>query len=603
MRRVLLAAAISFALVTARAQAQTVNLYLDGDSAIVLVPGDSALAHLEVTTSGGLGSYSVTLRFDDNRIRLMRADANPFSTFAAPTVVTGADQVTLSSGGPGNGFTGQNVADLWFQLAPGAVEGSFVSITVNALLDQAGSSLLPSHRAGFSESCYGPTYWGDVTGEQVINSRDALVTLTRAVGKSTAGYDTRPGDVDEDGDVTSRDALAILSHGINLPVFSTRTGYAMATRCAPQVPSPQDLVLYRNSTVYRLVAGDTIASPLSFAAGEGGLDINHRAVLSPDGSRLLVGSYDLTGFSDMLSVTIPGGVVTKLVQDPAQDVAGDWSPDGAEIAWVSRRVSPAAIFRMPATGGAAVRVTPAQVEVASDLLADIAWSADGTRIAFAGCANSCGNQGIWVVNLDGTGLTEVLLSVYGHLPKNISWSAGGDSIIYYNYFEQQTYVVPAGGEIVPPAVLDHTIGGQAYLTISDFGYAFQNFYNYPYSLMSRRASDGRLFRMLRNPEGQDYYYSYRRRPGVYVSTVTVTPAGPHNIPLSGVVGLTASVTNSDAATNSTVPIAWITRDPGVVSVSATGTRTADAAGVANGSTYVVATVLGWRSDSVLVTVP
>jgi Tol biopolymer transport system component len=77
-----------------------------------------------------------------------------------------------------------------------------------------------------------------------------------------------------------------------------------------------------------------------------------------------------------------------------------WSPDGAKIAFVSRRDGNSEIYSLNADGGNLVRLT-------NDAGADTepAWSPDGTRIAFVSTRG--GNASIYTMTTSGTGITQV----------------------------------------------------------------------------------------------------------------------------------------------------------------------------------------------------
>jgi hypothetical protein len=60
---------------------------------------------------------------------------------------------------------------------------------------------------------------GDVNGDGVVNSTDALIVLSCDVGLDTSGYcPMNCGDVNADGLVNSTDALVILSYDVGLTV-------------------------------------------------------------------------------------------------------------------------------------------------------------------------------------------------------------------------------------------------------------------------------------------------------------------------------------------------------------------------------------------------
>src|SRR5262249_38504233 len=147
----------------------------------------------------GITSYSVTLFFDDPRVTVIRADTVWGSGLPAPTITTALGQATLTASGTGQpGYPSVTVARVTFKLAPGAAEGSLVSIRANSLLNSAGGSVLPNHQVGLLHICQAIRVYGDVDVSRKVTSRDALITLSAAVGLTVTGFETQWGDVDLD---------------------------------------------------------------------------------------------------------------------------------------------------------------------------------------------------------------------------------------------------------------------------------------------------------------------------------------------------------------------------------------------------------------------
>lgn len=589
---------------------QVAELYIYPDTALSVVVGDSGKARLQVTSipsSVGVGSYDITIYLDDARVQLVRADAVAGSNLPAPTITPGSNQVTLTASGAGTATFTAELADLWFRVPIGAVEGSLLSLRVNALTSSTATDLAPTHRTGVLNACQANTFWGDLTGEHLITSRDALVALTAAVGLPTAPFDISPGEVDEDGVITSRDALLILSHSIRLYTGVQRLGKPKANRCAPLAAVPNDMAFYRSTELWKVAANDTMPAKVNLPI----LPYNgYRTVWSPDGQRVLFTHYVGSApyyYYDVMSSTAPFTTVDTLTRNTTfYDVGADWSPDGRRIAFVSDRVSPPAVFKMDANGANQTQLSNSTVTASTGQ--PVSFHPDGRRIAFIAYATaSCCNTGIWVTHADTTAILEqVLPGTPSHNPTDVSWNAAGDSIFYRNGSTAQVFVVPyvvgAGPATGVPASRLNNL--QDSPGASSLGPAFRSFITYPRDFYLRRTADGRHVRILHGTTSNEAFIAFRPN-STYIQTVAISsPASPQNVAVAGSFAATAVVSDANpTATNPTVPITWISRNIGVATVSPTGPRTADVTGVANGSTYLVVTAGGWRSDSIQVIVP
>jgi TolB protein len=99
--------------------------------------------------------------------------------------------------------------------------------------------------------------------------------------------------------------------------------------------------------------------------------------LSPDGKWLVYDS-DLNGNGDLFIVPSEGGTPRQLTDDPADDLAADWSPDGTEISFHSFRTGNRDVFTVNADGSGLTQVT-------SDTLSDwyAVWGPDNNTLAFS----------------------------------------------------------------------------------------------------------------------------------------------------------------------------------------------------------------------------
>ncbi len=113
--------------------------------------------------------------------------------------------------------------------------------------------------------------------------------------------------------------------------------------------------------------------------------------VSPDGRYLIFASTQHRPTADIYLKSNNGSVVTRLTDDPAQDVMPAVSPDGNYIAFASDRTGSWDLFIMPFEGGKVVQLT---AESAHDL--HPTWSPDGRQVAFCRLGQQSGRWEIWV---------------------------------------------------------------------------------------------------------------------------------------------------------------------------------------------------------------
>jgi Tol biopolymer transport system component/formylglycine-generating enzyme required for sulfatase activity len=127
---------------------------------------------------------------------------------------------------------------------------------------------------------------------------------------------------------------------------------------------------------------------------------------APDGRRLV---FERDG--DLFVADGNGGVLSQLTDTPEAEYGPVWSPDGLEIAFLSRAQRNSDMgqaYVMPAPGlPSAQEPAPEKRRLASTPADLLAWSPDSTRLAFySNRGRGPGVNGeIWVMNRDGTGLT------------------------------------------------------------------------------------------------------------------------------------------------------------------------------------------------------
>jgi Tol biopolymer transport system component len=119
---------------------------------------------------------------------------------------------------------------------------------------------------------------------------------------------------------------------------------------------------------------------------------------------------------------------------PLEDHRASWSPDGKRLAFAridtSMSLERSAIFTIDVDGKNLRQVTPWKLDAN-----DPDWSPDGTLIAFNSPAEAGGDQKIYTIRPDGTGLTRLTsgLSTYadgGQGTYHPSWSPDGTQILF-----------------------------------------------------------------------------------------------------------------------------------------------------------------------------
>jgi Tol biopolymer transport system component len=131
------------------------------------------------------------------------------------------------------------------------------------------------------------------------------------------------------------------------------------------------------------------------------------------------------GSYDIYTMNADGSGRTQLTSAPGDDLDPVWSPDGTRIAFASDREGELSIYSMDADGSNATRVTT------TPLAFSPSWSPDGAKLAFEGIRPlaSANNADIWVVNEDGSGLTNVTQSdeSWEEFP---AWSPDGSRLVF-----------------------------------------------------------------------------------------------------------------------------------------------------------------------------
>ena len=131
-----------------------------------------------------------------------------------------------------------------------------------------------------------------------------------------------------------------------------------------------------------------------------------------------------TGNSDVFVMNPDGTNPVDLTNNAAVDSTPAWSPNCQQIAFVSTRGGGTDIWLMDANGSDAVPLTSG-----AGANTDPSWSADGTKLAFAS-TRSGGNRNLYVMNANGTGVTQLTTDSGTSESYAPSWSPDGTKIAF-----------------------------------------------------------------------------------------------------------------------------------------------------------------------------
>lgn len=280
-----------------------------GGNASSLVGVDFNLP-IEVDLSGRsdkLGGFALTLRWNAGVLQLAGTQGGNFGalTINQDSVLDGVLRV---SGVNPIGVGGKVLVALP-RFSPLTPDTTTIRVQVSELY-AAGSfaDLLPSAVPANQLYCPGVGRWGDVDGNGVAGSFDAMVMLSAAVGLNVAPNDPALGDVDGSGTTDTRDALITLSYAVGLDVSSFRVLAVAGGSCASNhrpglflVPGNTQLVVGQQ-VAFTASGADSVGVPL----GLSGLTWRSSApgVATVDAAGVVAG---VAAGSTVITALAPGG--------------------------------------------------------------------------------------------------------------------------------------------------------------------------------------------------------------------------------------------------------------------------------------------------------
>lgn len=124
---------------------------------------------------------------------------------------------------------------------------------------------------------------------------------------------------------------------------------------------------------------------------------------SPDGTQIAFNSFR-DGDHEIYVMNADGTNPTRITNSPGEDAHPMWSPDGSQITFHTRRFGSLDVMVMDADGSNP-RLVTTNTEDTHEFFP--VWSPDGTMITYTGNTVDTENFDVYVINVDGTGVTQL----------------------------------------------------------------------------------------------------------------------------------------------------------------------------------------------------
>src|SRR5688572_25968233 len=235
---------------------------------------------------------------------------------------------------------------------------------------------------------------------------------------------------------TAATAAAVVAHGAGVVTLTgTSEGKSAVLQLRITTKPTHDLIYSRTnaqneSEIFTLSLDVPGAAPVRINAG----NVSRDPSPSPDGAQLVfaVSQVDLLGqeVEDLFIVNRNGLNMRRLTSTPGMEFEPAWSPDGTKIVFhtIDGLLANSALWVVNVDGTGLTKLTTALPAGVTDP-GHPDWSADGSRIVFTATRN--GAQKVWTMNADGSGATQ--LTTDAGFDVNPTWSPDGTRIAFTRY--------------------------------------------------------------------------------------------------------------------------------------------------------------------------
>lgn len=394
------------------------------DSAVGLRPNTATLVPVFVEPSGfNVQRVRLTFVYDPTKMEI-EAVAVQCCSGLYQTVDTSRSPGRFSFGGSGfiSTFGQQRALDLRVRLLTGVTDGTFLMTQVDTLSLQFFGNA-PDRGLSFpGQMCHATDIFGDVDANFRVDSRDALITLSAAVGLPVTGFNLSQGDVDADSLVNSRDALMMLSYSIGAFTPANRVASGIPDVCPPLTPLADRIVWIRQGatqdSLFTLAPGSTVPAYVPNTSDVTGEVLSPR--LASNGTRIAYECRPAATFTipriclidtdgQNLADITPGGTGT-FAERP------DWSPGDTVLTTIQSSF----LHRMDPTGANDQFISNPSFSIRGGA----AWSRDAQRIVYSD--GSFFN--LRLINPDGTGDTPIAIGPGdAYVPR---WNPAGDTVAF-----------------------------------------------------------------------------------------------------------------------------------------------------------------------------